>query len=67
MYEDVYESLVQAGNASKIDEFTSKYYDLLKTNFHLTHHEMFLWWMKLGVTSVRMVTGILQANSTFVR
>ena len=42
MYEDVYESLVQAGNSTKINEFTSEYDGPLKTNIHLTHPEMCL-------------------------
>ena len=42
MYDDVYESLVLAGNATKSKEFTSEYIGSLKTNFHLTHPEMCL-------------------------
>ena len=42
MYGDVYESLVQAGNATKSNEFSSEYDGPLKTNYHLTHLEMCL-------------------------
>ena len=42
IYEDLYKPLVQTGNATKTNEFTSEYDGPLKTNFHLTHPEMCL-------------------------
>ena len=39
MYDDVYESLVQSGNAEKSNEFSSEYDGPFKTNFKLTHPE----------------------------
>ena len=43
MYEDVYKSLVQVGNATKTNEFSSEYDGPLKTNFHLIHPEIQSW------------------------
>ena len=65
MYEDVYESLVQAENATKINEFTSDYDGPLKINFHLTHPEMCLVVDEVGSNISQKGDGHIK--SSFVR
>ena len=57
MYNDVYNSLVQAGVAKKSNDFSFDHDGPLNTTFHLHIWRCVLWWMMLGVISVRREMG----------
>ena len=67
IYEDLYKPLVQTGNATKTNEFTSEYDGPLKTNFHLTHPEMCLFVDEVGSNISQKCDGHIAGTKYVVR
>ena len=67
MYDDVYNALVESGNAIKSQEPTSKYEGALKTQYHLTRPQNCLVVDEVGTnTIIKKVMVILLVQNTIV-